>query len=67
MLGTKFVCCLALSLLFFIIPGGISLIIMLWLWYAYEVYQYYKLVQKHNEYIKWKREQNRKKGYTYID
>ena len=66
-LGQKALCYTALSLLFLIIPGGVAGIIMIWAWFAHEVYEHAKLVERHKRYLEEKREANKKKGYIYID
>lgn len=65
-LGAKALCYFMLSIVLFMI-GGAAGVIMICAWFAYEVYCEAKLWQRHEQYIKEKREANKKKGYIYID
>ena len=65
-LSEKAICCVVLSLVLFLI-GGVAGVIPVWLWFALEVHHEAMLWKRHQQYLKEKREANRKKGYTYID
>lgn len=65
-LSEKAICCVVLSLVFYLI-GGVAGVILVWAWFAYEVHHEAKLWKRHQQYLEEKREANRKKGYTYID
>lgn len=67
MIGTRIICYLVLSVIMLLIPGGVAGIIMIWGWFAYELYCEAKLWDRHQRYLEEKREANRKKGYVYID
>jgi len=67
MIGTRIICYLVLSVIMLLIPGGVAGIIMVWSWFAYELYCEAKLWDRHQRYLEEKREANRKKGYVYID
>ncbi len=65
-MAVEFVCFLVLSPLFYIMNCS-ALIVMMWGWFILDVFKYLDCCSRHEQYIKEKRERNRKKGFTYLD